>query len=92
MFVPTICTSHWSERYRSSWRLGLWRKLVSPKPSALAAGLLFVELLEKGVAEGDVAGDFSAVLTERVKLLYSFPFGPVTNHLCSEMGRCYSLL
>lgn len=70
----------------------MWQKLVSWKPSALAEGLLGVVLLEKDVAKGDTATDFSAVLAERVKLLYSFPFGHIINHLCSEMPRCYSLL
>ena len=64
MFVPSVSKSHWSERYDSSRRLGLWRMLVSCKPSARAAGLLFAALLEKGVAEGDIASDFSALLTE----------------------------
>lgn len=70
----------------------MWQKLVSCEPSALAEGLLFVALLEEGVAEGDIASDFSAVLTERVKLLYRFLFGHDINHLCSEMRLCYSLL
>ena len=70
----------------------MWQELVSCKPSALAEGLLFVALVEKGVAEGDIASDFSAALAEGVKLLYSFPFGHVINHVCSEMCQCYSLL
>lgn len=41
----------------------MWQKLASCKPSALA-GVLFVALLEEGVAEGDVARDSSAVLAE----------------------------
>lgn len=44
---------------------GAWfvAKLASCKPSALA-GLVFVALLEEGVAEGDVARDSSAVPAE----------------------------
>lgn len=69
----------------------MWQKLASCKPSALA-GLVFVVLLEEGVAEGDVARDSSAVLAERVELLFSFLFGCVINHLCSELCWCDSLL
>lgn len=83
--------SHWTGRCCSSQGPGLWQKLASCKPSALA-GLVLVALLEEGVDEGNVAGDFSAVLAEGVKLLFCYPFGCVISHFCSELCWCDSLL
>lgn len=70
----------------------MWAETCQLQALSAGRGLLFVALLEKGVAEGDVASDFSAVLAERVKLLFSFLFGHIINHLCSERRRCYSPL
>lgn len=87
-FVPSICKSNWTERYLSSWRCGLWQKLVNSKPLGLV--FCWVHCWRKVLLQGPCWCFFCS--THWKQETCSFPFGPVINHLCSEMHRCCCLL